>query len=189
MQRRELFSSLSSKLKGERAKPKEIIVRPPYNQDNTLFDKVCIECEDTPCSKFCEEEIIIISNDKTPKLDFSISGCTFCEECAKACPHDVLSLTISNNIEEEVQDNTKQITPQILPPKIDIIVEIDMLKCLSWQKTMCFSCQEPCIDNAISFLGMFRPSIEADKCTSCGFCISRCPTDAIILKSSSLSTQ
>jgi len=37
------------------------------------------------------------------------------------------------------------------------------------------------LDNAIEFLGLFKPSIN-DNCTSCGFCISYCPTNAIILK-------
>ena len=39
---------------------------------------------------------------------------------------------------------------------------------------MCFSCKDPCLDNAIDFKAMFMPEIN-DKCTSCGFCLSRCP--------------
>lgn len=189
MKRRELFSSLSSKLKGEREEKKELVVRPPY-WDNGLFDKasdcICIECEDKACSKFCEEDIIKIGDDGTPRLDFSISGCTFCEECAKACPHGVLSLDIVDIDNTEDNQNNTSIPPvsntQNNQNKINITVEIDVLKCLSWQKTMCFACQEPCLDNAINFLGMFRPTIDSELCTSCGFCISRCPTDAIKLK-------
>ncbi len=44
---------------------------------------------------------------------------------------------------------------------------------------MCFSCKDPCLSNAIEFLGMFRPSIKADLCTGCGFCVSVCPTQAV----------
>jgi ferredoxin-type protein NapF len=44
---------------------------------------------------------------------------------------------------------------------------------------ICFSCKEPCIDDAILFNGMFNPVIDMDKCTGCGFCLGRCPTLAI----------
>lgn len=47
---------------------------------------------------------------------------------------------------------------------------------------MCFSCKDPCLDDAIEFLGMFRPEIVTDKCTSCGFCLRACPTSAIEIK-------
>ena len=61
---------------------------------------------------------------------------------------------------------------------INAKIEIDILSCLSWNKTMCFSCKDPCFENAIEFLAMFRPSIN-NNCTSCGFCIKTCPTNAI----------
>ena len=28
---------------------------------------------------------------------------------------------------------------------------IDVLKCLSWNQTMCFSCKDPCLDDAIDY--------------------------------------
>ena len=166
MDRRELFSSLfSSNIKEE----KESVVRPPYffveseiKKENSLsFFKECVNC-DGICSTFCEEKIIIIQDDKTPKIDFTLGGCTYCDKCAKACPHDVLKIENKSNIKQHI--------------------EIDMLKCMSWHDTMCFSCKDPCLEDAIEFLGMFRPSIVDDKCTSCGFCINRCPTQAIIIK-------
>jgi ferredoxin-type protein NapF len=43
---------------------------------------------------------------------------------------------------------------------------------------MCFSCKDPCLDDAIDFIAMFRPEINSN-CTSCGFCIKYCPVDAI----------
>ncbi|BFU78429.1 ferredoxin-type protein NapF [Arcobacter sp. 15-2] len=158
MDRRELFGSLFSSKEKEK---KQSVVRPPYFVDEDSFLKECIEC-DGICSTFCEENIIVIQENKTPKLEFSKSGCTYCDECAKACPSDVLKVEYKKNI----------------PQKI----EIDILKCMSWHDTMCFSCKDPCLEDAIEFLGMFRPSIVDDKCTSCGFCISRCPTQAIIIK-------
>lgn len=156
MKRRELFSSLFS----SQEKEETVIIRPPYYKDKSSFDKACYECEGM-CSKVCEENIITILEDKTPSINFDKNGCTYCDECAKACEFGVLELEYKK--------------------KIDLAFEIDMLKCLSWNNTMCFSCKDPCLDEAIDFLAMFRPSIN-DSCTSCGFCINVCPTDAISYK-------
>ncbi len=154
MKRRELFSSLFS----EKEKREPQTIRPPYYKDANSFAQQCINCNGN-CSTVCQENIIVILEDKTPHLDFSTSGCTYCDECAKVCPHDVL------NVEDK--------------KSIDAVFEIDMLKCLSWDNIMCFSCKDPCLDNAIEFLGMFRPSILKQSCTSCGFCVSVCPAEAI----------
>ena len=156
MKRRELFSSLASKF--TKKQEQEKIIRPPYYNDENLFFTNCIECEDKPCSTVCEENIIVVQEDKTVALDFSISGCTFCDECANACNYEVLDLAYKSNI------NAK--------------IEIDILSCLSWNQTMCFSCKDPCLDDAIDFIAMFRPEIN-DNCTSCGYCIKYCPADAI----------
>ena len=155
MKRRELFSSLSSSF--SKKEKQEKILRPPYSQDESIFFTNCIDCEGF-CSTACEENIIFIQEDFTPKLDFSSSGCTYCDLCAIACPNEVLKLEYKKNI--------------------DAKIEIDVLSCLAWNQTMCFSCKDPCLDDAIDFLAMFRPSIN-DKCTSCGFCIKVCPTNAI----------
>lgn len=158
MQKRELFSSLALSLRG--AKKQENPLRPPYFSDNSLFHNECNKC-DAKCAAVCEEDIIKIADDKTPYLLFSLSGCTYCDKCAVACEFGVLQI-----------ENKKQISAK---------VTIDKAKCLSWDHTMCFSCKDPCLDKAIDFKAMFMPTIN-DKCTSCGFCISRCPTDAIQIK-------
>ena len=163
MKRRELFGSFLSTLKGEEKKNiKDVsVIRPPYYNDEADFHKSCIECIDKNCATVCEEQIIVIQDDKTPKLDFSKSGCTFCDECANSCPEDVLNIENKKNI--------------------NVNISIDILKCMSWHNTMCFSCKDPCLDDAIKFLGMFRPEIDNSICTNCGFCISKCPSEAIIL--------
>ncbi|MEA1955314.1 MAG: ferredoxin-type protein NapF [Campylobacterota bacterium] len=161
MQRRELFSFLSSSIKGEGKKAKQIILRPPYYKDISLFHNECNKC-DGKCATVCEEEIIKIAEDKTPYLDFSNSGCTFCDECAIACEFEVLKLEDKTNI------------------YADII--INQSTCISWDGVMCFSCKDPCLENAIEFKAMFMPTIDMSKCTGCGFCISRCPTYAIEIK-------
>ncbi|NPA58929.1 MAG: ferredoxin-type protein NapF [Epsilonproteobacteria bacterium] len=160
MQRRELFSFLSSSIKSEEKKEDSLILRPPYYDDIDAFDRECQNCE-AKCVASCQEHIIVIMPDKTPRLDLSKGGCTYCDDCAEACEFDVLRL-----------ENKKF---------IDATITIDEKKCLSWQGVMCFSCKDPCFDDAIDFKAMFMPTIN-DKCTACGFCIGRCPANAIDIK-------
>ncbi|MFA7084448.1 MAG: ferredoxin-type protein NapF [Arcobacteraceae bacterium] len=159
MKRRELFSSLFSSK--EKREFNQEFIRPPYFSNEDSFHKECIKCEGK-CSTVCEENIIVIHTDKTPYLNFDQSGCTFCDACAKECPFEVLSLEFKS--------------------QVNAVFEIDMLKCLSWNSTMCFSCKDPCFSNAIEFLGMFRPTINTNICTGCGFCVNICPTKAISYK-------
>lgn len=154
MKRRELFSSLAKPFRQKQ----ENIIRPPYFKDENLFFTNCIKCIEKSCSTVCEENIIIIQKDLTPKIDFTNSGCTYCDLCAKACNNEVLNLEYKKNISTKIQ--------------------IDIQSCLAWNQTMCFSCKDPCLDDAINFLAMFKPTIN-ENCTSCGFCIKVCPTNAI----------
>jgi ferredoxin-type protein NapF len=163
MQRRELFSFLSTSVKSKFSenREKEVIVRPPYFGDIGAFDIECQNC-DGVCATSCQEHIIVIGEDKTPYLDFSKSGCTYCDDCAVVCEQNVLSI-----------ENKKQ---------VDVNVFIDTTSCMSWDGVMCFSCKDPCLEDAIEFKAMFMPTIDEEKCTNCGFCISRCPSFAIKLK-------
>ena len=162
MERRELFSSLTSSFRKEPKEKLEASIRPPYFQNDSDFIENCNTCLDKSCLKACEVEIIEITKDGTPILNFSNSGCTYCDECANACESNVLTLENKKNI------NAK--------------FSIGLLECMSWNQTMCFSCKDPCLDDAIQFLGMFRPEIDDNLCTSCGFCLKVCPTDAITLE-------
>jgi len=162
MERRELFSSLASSFTGKKEEKLETYIRPPYFQNEVDFTTICHTCTDKSCYKVCEVDIIEIREDGTPILNFSDSGCTYCDECANACKPNVLTLENKKNI------NAK--------------FSIGLLECMSWNQTMCFSCKDPCLDDAIKFLGMFRPEIDENLCTSCGFCLKVCPTDAITLE-------
>lgn len=106
----------------------------------------------------CEEEIIKFDNGKIPYLDFTVSGCSDCRKCLEACEPGVL-----HDSEVFIKGS----------------IRINVVKCMSWHNVMCFSCKDPCLDNAIVFQNMFRPEIDNDACTLCGYCISRCPGDAI----------
>jgi ferredoxin-type protein NapF len=141
-------------------KPTEIQpIRLPYNKDESLFQK-CIECEDRPCIAVCDENIIKVNDDGTVELDFSKRGCTYCDACAEACKVGVLVL------DEEISQISAKIT-------------LDATKCMAWADVICSSCADVCYDRAIKFLGMFRPEINYENCTNCGFCIGVCPSYAI----------
>jgi ferredoxin-type protein NapF len=139
-----------------------LVVRPPYGLNESFFQSECVTCESKACVASCDEEIIVLQDDGTPMLNFAKSGCTFCEDCASVCEANVLSL---ENVHTSEKLNAKFV--------------ISTKGCVAHNGVICFSCKEPCIDDAILFNGMFNPVIDMDKCTGCGFCLSRCPTLAI----------
>lgn len=163
MERRELFSSLASPFSKAEKVSQESIIRPPYFLNDEDFLSQCVLCETKDCKTACDEDtqIIQILEDGTPSLSFALNGCTYCDDCAEACPSDFLKVEYRKNI--------------------NATFSIDLIKCMSWHQTMCFSCKDPCFSDAIKFLGMFRPEIDDNLCTSCGFCLKVCPMDAITL--------
>ncbi len=150
--RRGFLGALGALARGEHVRP-----RPPYAADETLFGTHCPGC-DGACGTACEEAVIRFDGGKIPFLDFSDGGCTYCGACLEACGPGVLS------------DPDRAIRGS---------VRINALGCISWNGVMCFSCKEPCMEDAIRFEHMFRPVIDAEKCTVCGFCVGRCPSGAI----------
>ena len=156
--KREAFASLSSIFK-PKSKKNQSSLRPPYAISPELFDTLCLTCKDTPCVAACEENIIVLDNDKIPSLLFTQSGCTFCKECALSCPLGVLK------VDE--------------PPFIKAVFKINTQTCMAWSSVICNSCADVCDAKAIAFFGMLRPVLDKDKCTACGFCYGVCPTKAV----------
>ncbi len=138
------------------------MVRPPYGEDESLFQSGCLACESKACVASCEEKIIVLDENGVPTLDFSLNGCTFCEACAEVCEADVLSIERSGGVEW-----------------INARFRIQSEACMAHNGVICFACKEPCMEDAILFNGMFNPVIDEDRCTGCGFCLGRCPTHAI----------
>lgn len=156
--RRGFFQSFSEPFKQN----KQVVepIRLPYNKDESLFQKECVLCEDKPCTTVCDEEIIKILDDGSVGLNFSKRGCTYCDACLESCPKEVLTQ------EPEYKH-------------IQAFIKLDITMCMAWQNVICSSCRDVCYDNAIKFLGMLRPEINYDNCTSCGFCLGVCPSNAI----------
>lgn len=156
--KREAFASLSSIFKPKSSHIKNSL-RPPYAFLTELFDSLCLTCKDTPCVASCEEEIIVLDHDRIPSLLFTKSGCTFCKECALSCPKGVL------------QGDSL--------PLIKALFKISTQTCMAWNSVVCNSCADVCDEKAITFFGMFRPVLDKEKCTACGFCFGVCPTQAV----------
>ena len=161
--RRDFFKSFTKPLTQQNQQEEiPLVVRPPYGSNESTFQSECPSCESKACATFCDEKIIVILEDGTPTLDFSKNGCTFCDECANVCEANVLSLENITSSE-----------------KINAMFRISYEGCVAHQGVICNSCKEPCIDDAILFNGMFNPVIDESRCTGCGFCIARCPTQVI----------
>ena len=156
--KREAFASLSTLFK-PKAPTQNGVLRPPYAHDMELFSARCATCVEKPCVASCEENIIVLDSEKTPSLLFTQRGCTFCKECALACPLGVLTL------EKE--------------PKIEARFCIDTKQCMAWNGVICNSCADVCDAKAITFFGMLRPLLDKETCTSCGFCYGICPSNAV----------
>jgi len=160
--RRDFFKSFAKPLQQTSEEVSPLAVRPPYGLSESLFQSECPACESQACVASCEEKIIYIGEDGTAQLSFASSGCTFCEACALACEAGVLSLRESAYTE-----------------RIAATFQINIQGCVAHNRVICFSCKEPCIDDAILFNGLFNPVIDMQRCTGCGFCIAVCPVDAI----------
>ncbi len=161
--RRDFFRSFAKPLQQHPKDASPLSVRPPYGLSESLFQSKCPSCESKACVASCEEKILYIGEDGTAQLSFAASGCTFCDACAEACMEGVLV--------------PEQSTYQ---ERIAAYFTIQTQACVAHNQVICFSCKEPCIDDAILFNGMFKPVIDRDRCTGCGFCISVCPVDAIV---------
>ncbi len=134
---------------------------PPWHQDKLDTD-LCQDC-DAPCLSACEPRIIKRYPDGhllagRPYLNFAESGCTFCGDCASACP---MKLDYAGN-----------------PPKLGQ-VKLDIQSCLAWNDVFCISCRGHCDHGALSLDQRRRMHLDADACTGCGRCLPVCPNKAL----------
>ncbi|RMD68785.1 MAG: 4Fe-4S dicluster domain-containing protein [Gammaproteobacteria bacterium] len=93
-----------------------------------------------------------------PYLSFREGGCTFCGDCAGACPQGV---------------------PRGRP-RIGTAV-LHRERCLAWNRVICMGCMGRCPEGAIVLDERRRPFLLEERCTGCGMCISPCPTAAIAI--------
>ncbi len=142
--------------------------RPPWALTESLFVDNCSRCNE--CVLACEEEIIIKGDGGFPEIDFQRGECTFCEACVNACETKALYKQPNNNDQA--------------PFYFDITIDD---RCLAKQKIHCQSCKDVCDSRAIDMLwpttntiaAIQTPFIRDSDCTSCGACVSTCPSQSI----------
>ncbi|MDD6056404.1 MAG: 4Fe-4S binding protein [Helicobacter sp.] len=162
--RREFFLRFSRRKSG-------FLPLAPYNSNRSLFLEFCKTCKDKPCLESCTKALkkdsgILKFVENCVIVDFSECGCILCGECAKVCENGVLDSSLAESGKANWNFKLKILD-----------------SCLSYQKTMCFTCKDICAsvlgrENAIKFYGMFYPEIM-DNCINCGECVSVCPVKAI----------
>ncbi|MCW8334945.1 ferredoxin-type protein NapF [Vibrio paucivorans] len=132
----------------------------PWVKDPSHFTNDCTRCG--KCVENCETNIIVNGDGGFPTIDFSIGECTFCYQCAIACPESLFK-----------QEDTAP---------WQAVATINN-KCLSQQNIECRSCGDMCDSMAIQFkleVGkVAQPHINLDECNGCGACVAVCPTSSI----------
>lgn len=133
-------------------------MRPPGQQPD--FSRLCDGCR--ACSEACPQHIVIHTGNGTPTLDFSRGACTFCGDCARACPTGALAAETLEN----------------WPWRAKVLQS-----CLSYQGIACRTCEDSCEPRAIRFRlqtgGRAVPVLDQDLCTGCGECAYTCPAQSI----------
>lgn len=138
-------------------------VAPPWIDGHASTD-ICSDC-DAVCAQACESQIVKIHPADhafagMPWLDFSVGACTWCGDCAEACPIETVTCAPAAK------------------PRLGV-ADLNAGQCFAWQAVVCFSCRFACSEGAISLDALSRPSIAVDQCTGCGSCVGVCPQHAI----------
>ncbi|MFP2769328.1 ferredoxin-type protein NapF [Oceanisphaera sp. KMM 10153] len=131
------------------------------------FTDLCTQCG--ACIKQCPTGIIRPSDGGFPRVDFEHGECTFCYQCAEACPEPLF-------------------LPKAEPAwHARAVIEAS---CLAKQNIDCRSCGDSCEPFAISFKlavgAVAQPQINIAGCTGCGACVSVCPASAITIRNTLL---
>ncbi len=131
-----------------------------------------------------------------------LDGCTRCNECASACPHDAIRPAPERM---RAAAGTPMLVPEVSPclmcedypciaacepkvlradlPKMMGTAVITAHLCVAHHGTQCDTCQNECpVDGAIE-LKDGKPVVNENQCTGCGVCRYVCPApeNAILL--------
>ena len=140
---------------------------PPWFQQVMEYSSdACSQCGQE-CVASCSQDIIRLHADGhahagRPWLDFSVTGCTLCGDCAEACP----SL-------ESYEKETYQMDN----------IQLAKASCLTWNNIFCMSCIGKCDVRALRLDERRRLILNDSLCTGCGMCIHACPVNALAIQS------
>ena len=152
LSRRQLFNRFSGRADA---------IRPPFALSENKFVEACTGCE--RCLTVCRQGILVGGRGRYPVVDFQRGGCTFCGDCAAACPEPAFLADRSGRpwtLTAQVSDG-----------------------CLERQGISCRLCENRCEANAMRFRPMIggRSELKIDRarCTGCGACVASCPAKAL----------
>ncbi len=142
--------------------PSEALPRPPASLVEEDFLKYCTRCY--RCIDICPADALHpaplssgLVNLGTPVLDWT--KCIMCMECVRTCPTGAI-----RKVPEEEVDIGNAV--------------IDHDTCVTWlKKRRCKDCYKACKFDAIELEKRRFPVVIEDRCTGCGACTNRCPTD------------
>jgi ferredoxin-type protein NapF len=141
----------------------QLPIRPPRALPEPDFSDLCDGCGE--CVSACNENILRLTHRKLPLLDFALGACTFCADCAAACPTGALN-----------PGGDGQVPAWTLRARISSA-------CLAQRGTYCVRCVEECEHGAITALpavgGRTKMRVNSAHCTGCGACVAHCPVDAV----------
>jgi ferredoxin-type protein NapF len=131
--------------------------------------EACTHCE-SECVGACPENIIYEHPEThlygfIPYLDFTVSGCTYCGECTKACPSTFHDQDAHNAIGK---------------------LNINLEKCLSLNGVFCMSCVGKCSFSALALDERRQLHYSMESCNGCGMCVGICPVNALKVQSISI---
>ncbi|MCP4076057.1 MAG: ferredoxin-type protein NapF [Gammaproteobacteria bacterium] len=138
-------------------------VRPPWAISENEFINTCTRCGE--CVKQCPVNVIRVADGSFPEINFSSSGCDFCEVCAAVCLPGALLIGQSAPFNS---------------------IAVIGNECFSERGVICHSCGEACEIQAIHFQqvvgGVTHVLMNTDNCNGCGECVSICPANAITIQ-------
>lgn len=131
-----------------------------------------------------------------------LAGCTRCNACVEACPHDAIVLAPDRFRQAT---GTPMINPSQQPclmcedlpcaaacepnvlrenlPRTIAMANLLTYNCIAWQGGFCSVCSEHCPEPGALTMEQGKPVIHDDICTGCGVCHHVCPapTNAIAM--------
>lgn len=144
----------------------QTLLRPPGGQNEERFLSLCIKCD--RCRSACPLDCISVANlhdgllnARTPKLDFKLGYCDFCNLCIKNCPTGAL---------EYFDPETEWISPAVIETELCIAYQPEGLGCRK--------CIDICPFEAITTDELGRPLVITENCNGCGYCEHICPSNS-----------
>lgn len=139
-----------------------VTLRPPWAVAETDFTDACTTCG--ACIDRCPEQVLARGAGGYPVFDPKLGECTFCGECAEACTPRALDRNAAGTAWNQLA----------------VIGD----PCLAMQGVVCSSCRDACPEQAICFpvvASVPIPSVDDNRCSGCGACVSVCPAAAIVV--------